>query len=182
MRLFCWRLSLNLNWNIEYLITPRWWTPLWTCRFTGSLAPPSERHCSRNWWHWREKCPEPRHKELGWVNQIIQIFTLIWRDKCFMSYAQSIQVQVIAPFFFLNTNVPSVWNWCKILFCRILGASIILDNHPILDTRISVCPFFHCPAQGTPPWILKQGGLEKYGQCLISFNSKTNKIALFSGK
>ena len=96
---FGWRLSLNLNWNIEYLITPRWWTPLWTCQFTGSLAPPSERHCSRNWWHWREKCPEPRHKELGWVNQIIQIFTLIWRDKCFMSYAQSIQVQVIVPFF-----------------------------------------------------------------------------------
>ena len=34
-------------------------------------------------------------------------------------------------------------------------------------------------AQGTPPWILKRGGLESSGRRLISSNGKTKLIVFF---
>ena len=47
--------------------------------------------------------------------------------------------------------------------------------YTILDTRISVLRH----AQGTPPWILKRGGLESSGRKLISSFGKTKRIAFF---
>ena len=56
------------------------------------------------------------------------------------------------------------------------SAYIIMN--PILDTRISV---FHPPPSRSdyPPWILKQAGLESFGQRLISFIGKTERNAFF---
>ena len=51
--------------------------------------------------------------------------------------------------------------------------------YPILDTRISVLLLFVCNAQGTPPWILKQGGLESSEQIPVSLNGKTKRIICY---
>ena len=47
-----------------------------------------------------------------------------------------------------------------------------LSYNPILEkgSTVLLLLVLRC-AQGTPPWILKRGGLESSGRRLISFNS-----------
>ena len=47
----------------------------------------------------------------------------------------------------------------KYSFSSVGSAEDDIAVHPVLDTKISVQPFVR-DAQGTPPWILKRGGLE----------------------
>ena len=67
----------------------------------------------------------------------------------------------------------------SLLSLYFLFLSTLLGN-PILDTKIFVFrPDFVRHAQGTPPWILQQDGLESSGRRLISPIGKTKRITFF---
>ena len=64
------------------------------------------------------------------------------------------------------------------VFLKFALLCILMENNPIFDTGIYVCPYSSvCKAQTAPPWILKQVGLESSGQIIISSNGKTKRIA-----
>ena len=52
--------------------------------------------------------------------------------------------------------------------------------YPLLDTSISLRPSSVCNAHGSPPWILKRGGLESSGRIVISFTGKIRRMVFFS--
>ena len=57
---------------------------------------------------------------------------------------------------------------------------VTADNHPILDTRISVRPRSSSVMLRPPrSWIQKRGGLESSGQRLIPSNDKTKRIYIY---